>query len=50
MYLKPPLRRARGDNVSAECSFHADRTPSFSFNRRTGLWRCFGCGASGSAA
>jgi len=31
------------------CPFHADKTPSFGFNIRTGRWRCFaGCG-KGSA-
>ncbi len=30
------------------CCFHSDTSPSFSANRETGLFRCFGCGKSGS--
>jgi hypothetical protein len=31
------------------CPFHEDHTPSFTANRETGLWKCFGCGAQGNA-
>lgn len=35
--------------VTALCPFHADKSPSFAFNRKTGKWCCFaGCG-KGSA-
>jgi len=42
-------QRPSGDDwVSALCPFHADREPSFAFNRRTGHWVCFaGCGKGG---
>lgn len=32
----------------ANCPFHADNTPSFSFNNESGLWKCFGCNESGN--
>jgi DNA primase len=39
-------RPSAGQWVSAQCPFHDDRNPSFSFNRVTGAWRCHaGCGA-----
>jgi 5S rRNA maturation endonuclease (ribonuclease M5) len=35
--------------VTALCPFHEDKSPSFAFNRTTGMWCCFaGCG-KGSA-
>lgn len=32
------------------CPFHQDVTPSWTGNRLTGLWKCFGCGAQGNAS
>ena len=41
-------RPSGGDWVTALCPFHADREPSFGFNRKTGRWVCFaGCGKGG---
>jgi hypothetical protein len=36
------------NNVSCRCPFHEDRDPSLSVNVETGLFKCHGCGASGS--
>jgi len=37
--------KARGEWRQARCPFHDDRSPSFSFNAKTGSWKCFaGCG------
>ncbi len=38
------------DELRGNCPFHDDRNPSFTANRKTGLWRCFGCGLTGNAA
>jgi len=36
----------RGAELIGLCPFHNDRSPSFSGNSETGLWRCFaGCGS-----
>ena len=35
-------RRYRG-----RCPFHQERNPSFYVDPASGLWKCFGCGASG---
>ncbi len=32
------------------CPFHNESTASFSITERTGLWRCFGCGAGGTGS
>lgn len=39
----------RGQEWQGLCPFHDDHTPSWTGNRHTGLWRCFGCGAHGNA-
>jgi putative DNA primase/helicase len=39
--------RGHGDEVQVLCPFHEDRNPSLSINLKTGLYNCFGCGASG---
>lgn len=39
------IKRQVGDQISARCPFHDDRTPSFSADSESGLWKCFaGCG------
>lgn len=30
------------------CPFHGDRTPSWTYNRETGYFKCFACGEAGS--
>lgn len=37
------------DEVMVKCPFHDDKNPSMSINTNSGLFHCFGCGASGSA-
>ena len=39
-------RRGRHEHWG-RCPFHADRTPSFKVDTRTGRYHCFGCGADG---
>jgi len=41
------LRPGNNGNALALCPFHADTEPSLSVNLDSGLWQCFGCGASG---
>ena len=43
-----PLRKKGGDLVAC-CPFHNEKTPSFHVNVARGFYKCFGCGASGSA-
>jgi DNA primase len=43
-----PLKKT-GSNFVARCPFHAEKTPSFSVNRKKQFFHCFGCGASGNA-
>ncbi len=44
--LSPDLKlRGRGVQRYGHCPFHDDKSPSFSLNAQTGLWKCFaGCG------
>ena len=37
----------KGRQLVALCPFHKEKTPSFSVSKERGLYRCFGCGASG---
>ncbi len=43
-----PLRKA-GKNHKACCPFHKEKTPSFNVEGERGFYKCFGCGASGTA-
>ncbi len=43
-----PLKRT-GKNYMACCPFHREKTPSFSVSPQKQFYKCFGCGASGSA-
>ncbi len=40
--------KKKGNNYWACCPFHNEKTPSFSVDRDSQLYHCFGCGASGS--
>src|SRR5213078_3999889 len=42
------LRKA-GVNYKGLCPFHAEKTPSFTVNRKKGIFHCFGCGVGGDA-
>ena len=41
--------RRNGRNYVGLCPFHKEKTPSFSVNAEKGIFKCFGCGASGDA-
>lgn len=41
--------KRRGANFMACCPFHNEKTPSFSVSPSKGIFKCFGCGKSGSA-
>ena len=41
--------KKRGANHIACCPFHNEKTPSFSVSPSKGIFKCFGCGKSGTA-
>lgn len=41
--------KKRGSNYTACCPFHNEKTPSFSVSASKGIYKCFGCGKSGTA-
>lgn len=41
--------KRRGLNYVACCPFHSEKTPSFSVSPSKGIYKCFGCGKSGTA-
>ena len=43
-----PLKKT-GQNYTARCPFHEEKTPSFSVNPDKQFYYCFGCGAGGNA-
>lgn len=42
-----PLKKT-GNNYTAKCPFHTEKTPSFSVNQAKQFYYCFGCGANGN--
>ena len=40
--------KKRGSNYIACCPFHNEKTPSFSVSPTKGIFKCFGCGKSGT--
>ena len=41
--------KRRGANFTACCPFHNEKTPSFYVSPAKGIFKCFGCGKSGTA-
>lgn len=40
--------KKRGGNYIGNCPFHNEKTPSFAVSPGKGIFKCFGCGASGN--
>lgn len=41
--------KKRGANLLGNCPFHNEKTPSFTVSPAKGIYKCFGCGASGNS-
>ena len=41
--------KKKGADYKACCPFHNEKTPSFSVSPSKGIYKCFGCGKSGTA-
>lgn len=41
--------KKRGSNFIGNCPFHNEKTPSFSVSPAKGIYKCFGCGVSGTS-
>lgn len=41
--------RKRGANLLGLCPFHGEKTPSFTVSPAKGIYKCFGCGKSGTS-
>src|SRR5688572_28843089 len=41
--------KRRGVNMLGLCPFHNEKTPSFTVSPAKGIYKCFGCGASGDS-
>ncbi|MBK7956721.1 MAG: hypothetical protein IPK03_00500 [Bacteroidetes bacterium] len=41
--------KKRGSNYIGNCPFHNEKTPSFSVSPAKGIYKCFGCGVSGTS-
>ncbi|MFN4123658.1 MAG: DNA primase [Flavobacteriales bacterium] len=41
--------KRRGANLLGLCPFHNEKSPSFTVSPAKGIYKCFGCGASGNA-
>lgn len=39
----------RDGECMAKCPFHEDKRASLGYNRKKGLWTCYGCGEGGTA-
>lgn len=41
--------KQRGNDFKGLCPFHDEKTPSFSVNENKSVYKCFGCGVSGTS-
>ncbi len=41
--------KLKGQELVGLCTFHDEKTPSFSVNEAKQVWKCFGCGKGGDA-